>query len=41
MSNVRDWHPASHNDATHFVRESIPLTGVKKTAMLQRGNACN
>src|SRR6202022_3359411 len=24
-----------------WLRESIPLTGVKRTAMLRRGNACN
>jgi hypothetical protein len=24
-----------------WLRESIPLTGVKQTAMLRRGNTCN
>jgi hypothetical protein len=24
-----------------WLRESIPLTGVKRTPMLRRGNACN
>ena len=33
--------PLVAHSGSDWLRELIPLTGVKQTAMLRRGNACN